>query len=909
VAGIKVKHKVKHFKHKLSEKEGFVHSRFSKTNLAIFGVIFAAIGGFFIYSSFAASTATVTVTNTTTGTMQTQLSTNIVPYFPLNSTAGAQTKFNALHPPFVRLHIGHDSTAMPEIKQNLWKNTGETRAFESLDELVNEVYASNQQVLMNIKFAPPWQWTCTVDQATGTVRDQTFQEYAQYMARLVDYYNKGSMVTEQGVTINNPLGTAHKITYWELWNEPDLNNETPCVPADDPATTGINEHDYGLTYQRYTTMWNAVTAAMLAKDSTLKFVGPATAGGQFGSGGSGNQYIDYLMANSVTKPTALSFHGYGYWDNTVSDHWIFDGDGSCSDCGGVSAIANAVNSVHTKYPTYPIWLTEVNVNADWGNDIDQGPPVVKRIRPISEFSAAWWGAMFAQTAPMNAGIIHQYDVLDDIQFGLININNGNTFTPYHVVSLLNDKFPQGSTILSSSSNTTNVLSLTVRRPDGHISVMVVNRQLANNTVLSSCGAGGVPVTVTLNLSGITATSATLQQIDKNNVNCTTNTATAPTVQAVNVAQPLTVTLPGYGLAVFDITPTGASTDTTPPVISNVSAGSITSSSSSVAWTTDEISDSQVEYGTSTSYGSSTTLNTSLVTTHSIPLSGLTPGTLYHYRVISKDASANTATSNDATFTTSSDATSPTVSMTAPAANAFVRGTVAFTANASDNVGVVGVQFQVDGANQGVEDTAAPYTRNWNTTTASNATNGTHIITAIARDAAGNTTTSSSITVTVDNAAPTTSITAPTTGATVSGSTTAVTASATDNMGIAGVQFQLDGANLSAEDTTSPYSITWNTTTATNGSHTLTATARDAAGNTTTSAGVTLTVNNAAAAKTGDLNGDNAVDITDLSLMLSSYGQTTTQCVTNSAYKCDLSTPGDNTVNIFDLSILLSHYGS
>jgi hypothetical protein len=129
------------------------------------------------------------------------------------------------------------------------------------------------------------------------------------------------------------------------------------------------------------------------------------------------------------------------------------------------------------------------------------------------------------------------------------------------------------------------------------------------------------------------------------------------------------------------------------------------------------------------------------------------------------------------------------------------------------------------------------------------------------------------------------------------------------MGIAGVQFQLDGANLSAEDTTSPYSITWNTTTATNGSHTLTATARDAAGNTTTSAGVTLTVNNAAAAKTGDLNGDNAVDITDLSLMLSSYGQTTTQCVTNSAYKCDLSTPGDNTVNIFDLSILLSHYGS
>ena len=62
----------------------------------------------------------------------------------------------------------------------------------------------------------------------------------------------------------------------------------------------------------------------------------------------------------------------------------------------------------------------------------------------------------------------------------------------------------------------------------------------------------------------------------------------------------------------------------------------------------------------------------------------------------------------------------------------------------------------------------------------------------------------------------------------------VAANASDNVGVAGVQFKLDGANLGAEDTASPYSVTWNTTTATNGSHTLTAVARDAAGNTTTS---------------------------------------------------------------------------
>jgi hypothetical protein len=62
------------------------------------------------------------------------------------------------------------------------------------------------------------------------------------------------------------------------------------------------------------------------------------------------------------------------------------------------------------------------------------------------------------------------------------------------------------------------------------------------------------------------------------------------------------------------------------------------------------------------------------------------------------------------------------------------------------------------------------------------------------------------------------------------------------------------------------------------------------------------------AKPGDVNGDNVVNIIDLSLMLASFGQSTSQCATNNAYRCDLSTPADNIVNIIDLSILLSHYG-
>lgn len=96
---------------------------------------------------------------------------------------------------------------------------------------------------------------------------------------------------------------------------------------------------------------------------------------------------------------------------------------------------------------------------------------------------------------------------------------------------------------------------------------------------------------------------------------------------------------------------GSSSDKTPPSISNIQAGNLTTDSATITWETDEGADSQVEYGTALSYGSSTTPTSAKVTAHSQTLTGLQPGTLYHYRVLSRDAAGNLATSADATFTT------------------------------------------------------------------------------------------------------------------------------------------------------------------------------------------------------------------------------------------------------------------
>lgn len=125
------------------------------------------------------------------------------------------------------------------------------------------------------------------------------------------------------------------------------------------------------------------------------------------------------------------------------------------------------------------------------------------------------------------------------------------------------------------------------------------------------------------------------------------------------------------------------TDGTPPVISAVSAGSITSSGATIAWTTNEAADTQVAYGTTASYGTTTVLATALATAHSQTLTGLLPATTYHYQVRSRDAAGNlTVSIIDRSFTTvaSPDTTAPVISNVSAGSITTNGATIAWTTN-------------------------------------------------------------------------------------------------------------------------------------------------------------------------------------------------------------------------------------
>ncbi len=180
-----------------------------------------------------------------------------------------------------------------------------------------------------------------------------------------------------------------------------------------------------------------------------------------------------------------------------------------------------------------------------------------------------------------------------------------------------------------------------------------------------------------------------------------------------------------------------------------------------------------------------------------------------------------------------DAVAPTVAISAPANNAVVSGLLNVTMAASDNVGVARVELLADGVLIGT-DTSAPFAIAWDLASVAN---GDHVLQARAFDAAGNSASSAPVAIVVtggieDTTPPMVNLTFPTSGARIAG-TVELSARASDDVGVASVQFFANGVVLGSATRgaeAGPWTLSWNTTALTDGNYALRVEARDARGN-------------------------------------------------------------------------------
>jgi hypothetical protein len=390
--------------------------------------------------------------------------------------------------------------------------------FTYIDGILNPIFtAGDHSPLYQIAMGPPFMYS-----TPGHFRDPTFQEFADYCARLVQYYNTGGFTDGAGKF--HKSSSPWPITYWGIYNEPNIN---------------------GLTASEYVSLYNVVVPRMLATDPNLKFVAVELA--DFSD--EPQRYLPTFVGNLTAPVDVVATHYYSSCNQRDTDQQLFD------------TIPGFVNHVHYIYSqlqsnpaleNVPVWVTENNVNADWsdnGISVCNGTPFVTDRRGSSAFFAAWRPLVFSRLAQAGARALHHWSFNADSQFGEVDDATAQTYLSYWVDYWLARYFPSppGSDLLQlevSDSATVEILA-TLRGSDNAYVIMLANHAVHAST--DNNGAGD-PRTVRLDVSALgPLTSATQLTLDAH-----TNTAAGPQLQAITPAPQIEITLPGYGVTFLEL---------------------------------------------------------------------------------------------------------------------------------------------------------------------------------------------------------------------------------------------------------------------------------------------------------------------------------------------------------------------
>ena len=361
----------------------------------------------------------------------------------------------------------------------------------------------------------------TGNDSNNSFRDLTFQEFGDYSQELVRYYNTGGFTSGDGAFHISPAYPQDVITWWGIYNEPNINNK--------------------LTPQQYVDLYNVTVPQMQAVDPSLKYVALELA--DFGS--EPQNWVPPFVNGVTAHVDVMATHFYSTCNQKDNDATIF---------ATIPGFISDVRFFYTQMATnpalanVPLWVTENNVNADFdkggGISACNGGAFVTDLRGSSAFFAAWRPYVFSQFGKAGVEALYHWDFDADKQYGEVDYNTGAFQLSYWVDYWLARMFPSppGATLLDyTATDKTDLEILPVRNADNSVTVMVANYALHS---AGDNNGPGSPRTVQIDTSAFGAfASASLLTID-----ASTNVATGPTATSVTPAAQINITLNGYGVA-------------------------------------------------------------------------------------------------------------------------------------------------------------------------------------------------------------------------------------------------------------------------------------------------------------------------------------------------------------------------
>lgn len=480
------------------------------------------------------STASLTLTigasaqimSTTNGQFRVAMSTAFQPaewdYTVFQDYSGLTTTLGNLQPEHIRLQGISEG-----VPQGAAGSNSTAWNFNILDAITQPVLGvGDHSPEFQIAKAPPFMYQG--DDSGNNFTDTTFQQFAGYAQNLVSYYNEGGF-TANGQTYVSPAYPTDTITWWGIYNEPNINNN--------------------LTPQQYVTMYNELVPQMQLIDSNLKFAAVELADFE----DQVQNWIPPFVTGVTAQVDALATHFYSTCDQTTDDASVFasvatSANGNFNFVSDVQMIYSQM--ANSALASVPVWVTENNVNADYdkggGISACNGTPFVLDQRGSSAFFAAWRPYVFSQLGKASVQALYHWDFAADAQFGEVNVSTSQAQLQlsYWVDYWLERMFPSppGASLLQyTDTDSADLEILPVLNADGSVVVMVANHAI--NSPDDNNGPGA-PRSVSIDTSALGSfTSASLLTIDAN-----TSVTTGPTAVSVTPAPQITVTLNGYSVS-------------------------------------------------------------------------------------------------------------------------------------------------------------------------------------------------------------------------------------------------------------------------------------------------------------------------------------------------------------------------
>lgn len=444
-----------------------------------------------------------------------QLATWSAQFFAQNPQA--LLTLNALQPQHIRLQV--TPTSSPLSAPGVWD-------FSQLDALMTPIQsAGDHNPELQIGGGPSF-----MNDSSGHLLPGGYADFAAMSANLVRYYDTGGF-NIGGDHFESP--SPYPVTWWGIFNEPNGN---------------------GLTAQEYVNLYNTVVPAMAEVDPSIHFAAVELSDW----GQTAESFLPEFLSNVTAPVDALATHFYSTCNQKDTDDTLFP---------TAITFANEVRDIYAQLglrsnlASVPVWVTENNVNADFGLDNGlsncNGTPYVQDQRGTSPFFAAWRSLVFELLGEAGARGLFHWDFSSNPQFGETDAS-GNPYLSYWVDDYLSRWLPSppGQDILQTTASGCclwidhkgvmyglDTHTLALRNPDGSVVILMSNHAVRN--IYNDNNGTGVSRTFSLDLSALgTFTTATLVTLDAS------TPLSGPQPQLLIPAQNMQVTIPGYGAALL-----------------------------------------------------------------------------------------------------------------------------------------------------------------------------------------------------------------------------------------------------------------------------------------------------------------------------------------------------------------------